>query len=188
MANKNQPNGFTPIRHLTGGTIRTQEMPLVKETSAAIFTGDLMLLNATGYVNVAAANTAAAIVGVFAGCSYTTQSGEYVFNNQWPAAQKTLGDGDAIAYVYADPNIVFAVQTSGTGALADNGKWIDMEDGGGSTSTGRSGQEANENATSTVVIRQLGLVKRAGNAWGTNAEIEVVIALHAHSADAGATI
>jgi len=188
MANTDGPNGFTPIRHLTGGTIRMEEMPLVKETAAAIYTGDLMLLNATGYVNVAGAATAAAIIGVFAGCKFTNPQGQIVYSRYWPAAQATLSDADAVAYVYSDPNIVFAVQTSGTGALADNGKWIDMEDGGGSTSTGQSGQEANENATSTVVLRQLGLVNKPGNAWGTNAEIEVTIALHARTAAAGAAV
>ena len=188
MANTDAPNGFTPIRHLTGGTIRMEEMPIVKETAAAIYSGDLLLANASGYVNVAAAGTTAAIVGVFAGCKYTNPQGQIVYSKYWPAAQATLNDADAVAYVYSDPNIVFSVQTSGTAAKADNGKWIDMEDGGGSTSTGRSGQEANENATSTIVLRQLGLVKRAGNDWGLNAEIEVTIALHARTAAAGATV
>ena len=188
MANDNFPNGFTPVRHLTGGTIRMEEMPIVKETAAAIFTGDLMLQNATGYVNVAGAATGAAIIGVFAGCRYRNATGKMIYNNQWPAAQATLGDEDAVAFVYSDPNIVFAVQCSGTGAKADNGKWIDMEDGIGSTTTGRSEQEANENATSTKVLRQIGLVKRTGNDWGVNAEIEVTIALHAYTAAAGATI
>ena len=188
MANADRPNGFTPIRHLTGGTIRMEEMPIVKETAAAIYSGDLCLLNATGYVNVAGAATGAAIIGVFGGCSYRNAAGEQIYSKYWPAAQATLNDEDAVAYIYSDPNIVFSVQTSGTAALADNGKWMDMEDGGGSTSTGRSAQEANENATSTVVLRQLGLVKKPDNAWGTNGEIEVTIALHARTAAAGAAV
>lgn len=187
MANADNPNGFTPIRHLSGGTIRMEELPIAKETAAAIFTGDLVELLATGYIKVALATTTQH-VGVFAGCQYTNAAGEIVYSKHWPAAQATLGDADAIGYVYSDPNIVYAIQTSGTGAFADNGKFMDLEATAGSTSTGRSAQEANENAVSINCIRQLGLVKKPSNAWGANAEIEVTIAIHAYAPAAGVTI
>jgi len=191
MANADRPSGFTPLRHLTGGTIRTTEMPIAKETAAAIYTGDLVTLLATGYISVGTASTVS-LAGVFAGCKFTNAQGEIKFSKYWPAAQATLGDADAVGYVYMDPNIIYSVQTSGTGAFADNGKWIDMEDSEGSTAiknnTGQSQQEANENATSAVVLRQLGLVPRADNAWGANADIEVIIALHAYATGAGVAI
>ena len=187
MANVDAPNGFTPVRHLTGGTIRMEEMPIASATAAGIFSGDFVTLLASGYISVGTASTVA-LLGAFAGCSYTAADGSRVFSKHWPAGTVTSGSADAIGYVYTDPDIVYAAQTSGTGAFADNGKWVDIEDAGGDTSTGRSNMEVNENAVAAVVVRQIGLVKKPDNAWGLNAEIEVIIALHAYTAGAGATV
>jgi hypothetical protein len=187
MANSDNPNGFTPIRHLTGGTIRMEEMPIATDTAAAIFSGDLVELLATGYIKVATAITTVH-AGVFAGCTYTDEAGVIHYSRYWPAAQATLGDADAVGYVYADPDIVFAAQTTGTALFADNGALLDLTATAGSTSTGRSRQEVNEAASTVDTFQQLGLVKRAGNAWGANAEIEVLIHLHANSRAAGAGV
>jgi len=187
MANVDAPNGFTPVRHLSGGTIRMEELPIAKETAAAIFSGDLVELLSTGYIKVATATTTQH-VGVFAGCSFTNASGEVVFSKHWPAAQATLADADAVGYVYADPNIVFGCQTAGTALFADNGGFFDLTATAGSTTTGRSAQEMNQAASSIDCLRQIGLVKRAGNAWGANAEVEVLIAIHAYAPAAGVTI
>ena len=188
MANADNPNGFTPIRHNTGGTIRMSEFAIATDQAAAIYSGDLVTLLGTGYVSVGTAATVA-IAGVFAGCKFVNEAGEVKYSKYWPAAQATLNNADAVAYVYADPNIIFSVQTSGTAAFSGNGLLMDMEDGGGSTTTGRSGQEANENATAGgTVLRQMGLVQKPDNAWGLNAEIEVMITLHAFTAEAGASI
>jgi len=187
MANADSPHGFTPIRHLTGGTIRMEEMPIDNETAAAIFSGDLVELLDTGYIKVATAITTVH-AGIFAGCSYTAPDGSIKYSRYWPAAQATLGDADAIGYVYADPDIVFSGQTAGTALFADNGALLDLTATAGSTSTGRSAQEINQAASTVDTFQQLGLVKRAGNAWGANAEIEVLIHLHANSRAAGAGV
>ena len=187
MANVDAPNGFTPVRHLTGGIIRMEEMPIASGTAAAIFSGDMVTLLATGYIKVAAA-TDANLLGAFAGCSYTAADGSKVFSKYWPAGTVTSGTADAVGYVYVDPNIVYAAQTSGTAAFADNGLFMDLEDTAGDTATGRSNQEINENASVDDFFRQLGLVKKTDNAWGLNAEIEVVINKHAYHTLAGADI
>jgi len=188
MPNVDNPNGFTPTRHLTGGTIRAEEMPIAKETAAAIFSGDLVELLATGFIKVGTATSAGAAIGVFAGCSFTAADGTPTFSRHWPAAQATLGDADAIGYVYSDPDIVFAAQTTGTALFADNGALLDMTATAGSTSTGQSAHEINQAASTVDQFRQLGLVKKADNAWGANAEIEVVIHKHARNAAAGVAV
>jgi len=188
MANVDAPNGFTPIRHLTGGIIRMEEMPIAKETAAAIFSGDIVMMVDTGYIKVGTATAAGEACGVFAGCKYTAPDGSVVYSKYWPAAQATLGDADAVGYVYSDPNIVFAAQTTGTAAFADNGAWLDLTATAGSTSTGRSAQEVNESASTVDQFRQLGLVNKPGNAWGANGEIEVVFALHIRLPAAGVAI
>jgi hypothetical protein len=187
MANVDAPNGFTPVRHLAGGIIRMEEMPIATDTSAAIFSGDVVTLGAGGYITVGLVGSTQ-LVGVFAGCKYTDEDGSIHYSKYWPAAQATLGDADAVGYVYTDPNIVFAAQTSGTAAFADNGSFQDLTATAGDTSTGRSRQEVDETTGTTNVFRQIGLVNKPGNTWGANAEIEVVIALHAYNQPAGVAV
>jgi len=188
MANVDSPNGFTPLRHMTGGTIRMEEMPIAKETAAAIFSGDVVMMVAAGHIKVGTATSGTAACGIFAGCKFTNAAGEVKYSKYWPAAQATLGDADAVGYVYADPNITFAVQTTGTGAFADNGALLDLTATAGSTNTGRSAMELNQAASSEDQFRQIGLVNKPGNAWGANAEVEVVFHEHIRLNAAGAAI
>ena len=74
MANVDAAFGARPVRHLTGGQIRTNEYKIASGTSSNIFTGDFVKLLATGYIDVAAAGNR--ILGVFAGCQYTASDGE----------------------------------------------------------------------------------------------------------------
>jgi len=188
MANLDAPNGFTPIRHLTGGTIRLEEIGIVSGEAAAIYSGDLVMQIAGGTIKVGTATAAGVAIGVFAGCKYTKTTGEIVYSKYWPAAQTTLGSADAVAYVYTDPQIVFAGQTAGTALFADNGALLDLTATAGSATTGRSAQEINQAASSVDQFRQIGLVNKPGNAWGANAEIEVLIHLHVRNPGAGVAI
>lgn len=188
MANADTPNGFTPVRHLSGGIIRTEELAIDNATAGAMFTGDLVEALSTGYIKIALATTTQH-AGVFAGCKWRDKTtGEWVYSPQWPASQATLSDEDAVGYVYADPNIVFSVQVEGTGAFTDNGSFFDMTATAGNTATGRSRQEMDATGTTYNVVRQLGLVKKPDNNWGANAEVEVMIAIHNYAAAAGVTI
>jgi len=188
MANQDNPRGFTAVRHLTGGTIRMGEYPIATDSANAIFNGDVVELLATGYVDVGD-DDSASFLGVFAGCQYTNEAGEIVFSKYWPAGQSTLGDGDAVAFVYDDPNIVFSAQCSGTPASTLVGALVDLDNGdAGSTSTGRSAQQIDEDASTDAFFRVIGLTKKPGNAWGEFAEVEVTINKHALNPAAGAAI
>lgn len=188
MANTDAPNGFTPVRHLSGGTIRMGEYPIATDSATAIFSGDTVELLATGYIDVGD-DDSTSFLGVFAGCEYTDEAGNIVFSKHWPAAQATLGDADAKAFVYDDPNIVFAAQCSGTPASTLVGALVDLDNtDAGSTSNGRSRQQVDEDASADDFFRVLGLVDKPGNAWGEFAEIEVLIHKHALGSAAGAAI
>jgi hypothetical protein len=187
MANSNNPNGFTPVRHLAGGIVRMKEYKIATDTAAAIFSGDMVELLTTGYVSVGTA-ASANFLGAFAGCQYTAESGEIVFSKYWPAAQATLGNADAVAFIYDDPNIVYAVQDSATAAFADNGGLFDLTATAGSTSNGRSNQEMDSAASADDFFRQLGLHEVEGNAWGADGVVEVIIHKHAYTDYAGVDI
>lgn len=188
MANQDNPRGFTAVRHLTGGTIRMNEYPIATDSANAIFNGDVVELLATGYVDVGD-DDSASFLGVFAGCKYTNEAGEIVFSKYWPAGQATLGDSDAVAFVYDDPNIVFSAQCSGTPASTLVGALVDLDNtDSGSTRTGRSAQQIDEDASADDFFRVIALSKKPGNAWGEFAEVEVTISKHALGAQAGAAI
>ena len=177
MANVDAAFGAKPVRHLTGGVIRANEWKIVKEYAANVFTGDFVKLAATGYIQVAAAGNR--LLGVFAGCKYTASNGEVIFKRYWPTGTATLSDGDVTAYVYDDPNIVWAIQSSGSADFADIGNLADIVAGAGSTSTGQSGFEINgTTGTGTAQLRILGLYNEPKNAYGTNGVLETVIWEH----------
>ena len=55
MANLDAPSGAKPLRHNSGGTIRSKEYKIASGSSTNIFTGDFVKLLNTGYIDVAAA-------------------------------------------------------------------------------------------------------------------------------------
>lgn len=179
MANVDAAFGAKPVRHLTGGTVRANEWKIIGDgtSSTAIFTGDFVKLLSTGYIDAAAAGNR--ILGVFAGCNYTNSSGEQVFSKYYPASTTTQNSGDITALVYDDPNIVWAVQSSGSADFADIGNLANHVAGAGSTTTGSSAHEIDgTTGTGTAGLRILGLYNEPKNAYGTNGVLEAVIWEH----------
>lgn len=178
MANSDNPNGFTPAYHLTGGTIRMTEMRIADDYGTAIFSGDLVKLVAGGTVEVCAAGESP--IGVFAGCNYTKDNGEVTFSTHW-AASTSVNGSYATAHVYNDPDIVYRAQFDGASGIADIGQLTDMvATHSGSTTNGRSSQEiSSSTGTSTATLRILDFVDSPDNdAASNNAEAYVQIAEH----------
>lgn len=169
MANADVARGFWPLRHLTGGTIRTSEYAIASTYGTNIFKGDVVKLVAGGGIELAAAGNR--FVGVFNGVSYTKSNGEKVFSQYWPASTTAT---EIKASVFDDPNIVFGVQSAGSTVEADIGNLGDHVAGTGSTTTGNSAHELN-GSTGTGVggFRVLGKIDAPDNAYGTNVNLEV---------------
>lgn len=168
MANLDKPTGFTPLRHLHGGTVRYEGgYTIASAYGTAIYSGDLVSLAATRAnkdIELTAAG-AALIIGVFAGCQYTAADGSVVWTPYWAASTATLGSADAEAFVYTDPAIVYDVQSDGVLPATVVGQFTDMiTTHGGSAVTGRSGQEINSAAESNDILQ----VKIIGLGRGTD--------------------
>lgn len=157
MANTDAPRGFSPVRHLHGGTIRYDDsFTIASAYGTSIFTGDLVSMAATraGRDIELTADGAAEIIGVFAGCQYTASDGSVVFSPYWPASTVTSGSVDAIAYVYTDPAIVYEVQSDGILAATAVGQFVDMvSTHAGSTVTGRSGEEIAASTAANTILQ-----------------------------------
>lgn len=178
MANADAPQGFVPLRHLSGGSMsRNEAYTIASAYNTDIFTGDPVKLVAAGSIEQAAAGNR--ILGVFAGCEYTDAAGNVVFSKYWPADTVAT---NIKAYVYDDPNIVFEIQSAGTPAATNVGNLADHEVGTGSTSTGRSGAELSGTmGTGAAGFRILGIVERPDNSYAANANVEVMIYEHEFS-------
>lgn len=176
MSNANAPAGLIPVRHMTGGAIRTNEYSIASEYNTDIFTGDVVEMTGTGKNVAKAAAENVDNIGVFVGCRYKNAQGEQIFSRYWPASTVAT---DVVALVVDDPNVVFEVQCD-TLAAADIGALCDWNVGTGNKKTGRSGLYAVASVTGTTDkgLRLMQLVGKPDNAFGTYAKAEVTFAEH----------
>jgi len=72
MANKDAAFGFKPVRHLTGGQIRTEEYAIAANHGTNIFSGNVVEAQAAGGIENAAAGDTQQL-GVFGGVSTLIQ-------------------------------------------------------------------------------------------------------------------
>lgn len=178
MANSNTPYGLRPVRHMTGGEIRTNAYVIDPTYTTAIFNGDPVEGVAGGGIELAEAGNVDNI-GVFAGCDYTDSTGAKQFSPFWPGTASCTG---ITAYVYDDPNIIFAIQTDATGAVAaDVHNGADWEYVAGSTATGLSAVNLDISAgmaTTGKSLRILRVVDSPDNEEGAYADVEVIFNEH----------
>jgi|TARA_R100001132_G_scaffold21456_1_gene19183 hypothetical protein len=160
MANKDAAFGFRPVRHLSGGEIRTNEYKIAANYDTSIFQGSPVLAVTAGGIEVAAAGNV--VLGVFGGCFFTDPTtSKPTFSNHYPASTNA---SDIVAFVYDDPRIVFEVQHDGTGTAAMNFGGFDLVGTSGSTTTGRSSGELDTSSVTTSgQFKQIGISKDPNN-------------------------
>ena len=173
-------HGFKPLRHLTGGQIRTSDYLIAIAYDTSIFTGDPVKLVAGGGIELAAAGNT--ILGIFQGVSWTASDGEVKFSRYWPGAQS--GATNVSALVIDDPYVTYSVFDDGDSdylTIADVGFSADHVAGSGSTVTGISAvkldtSDASNSQAGFKIIRK---VERPGNDFGTangsQVEVEVMV-------------
>ena len=160
MANQDAPFGFRPVRHLSGGQIRTNEYKIAANYGTSLFQGQALIAVNDG--TVAAGTTSGVVVGIFGGCFFThPTTGKPTFSNHYPASTNA---SDIVAQVYDDPRIVFEVQHDGTGTAAMNFGGFDFVGKSGSTTTGRStGELDTTSVTTSGQFKQIGISKDPNN-------------------------
>lgn len=177
------PYGFKPVSLLGGQAYvgSTRMYPVDTANGTAIYTGDVVILQAAGTVTkLVATDTATLIVGVFAGCSYTnTNTNQKVFSQYCP----TTPPADIQAYIVDDPDVVFKVAVCTAGAVTLNGLTqaavgarAPVVLNAGSTATGNSKFAVNAavDQTTTLPIKIIGMVPETVNASGSSTEVLVI--------------
>ena len=146
MANQDAAFGFRPARHLTGGQIRTEEANIANNYDTAIYTGQVVEAVTAGGVEAATVGDVQQ-AGVFGGVFYTDPTtSKPTWKAYYPASTAAA---DIVASVYADPEIVYEAQHSGTGTAAMNNSGMDFAGVAGSTITGQSTSELDTSNSGT---------------------------------------
>ena len=161
MANSNAPFGLRPVGKL-GSNINnegTSKYQIVSGETDVVMKGDLVKLEASGYITKSGDGDAVAAIGVFNGCFYqdpTTQ--KPTWSNYYPGSI-TVTQGTIDAYVYDDPDTLFEIQANGIIAQDKVGRNADIVYAAGSTINGQSKTEMNSTVSGAGVAAQLRIVR-----------------------------
>src|SRR5882672_7095521 len=126
MANTFAPFGFRSFGAQEGAapTMGLTRRYLASSDTSLYFTGDVVMLSTTipGFISlpssgtVAGSTSAAAILGIFAGCEFFSPTvGRVVWSSFFPG--NTTSSSPCNAYIIEDPNQLFLVQCTTTSVL-----------------------------------------------------------------------
>ncbi len=164
MANQDAAFGFRAVRHLSGGTPRTEEYLIASGYTGVIYTGSPVAAVAGGQVELGAVG-AVQMLGAFNGCFYTDPT---TSKPTWKAYYPgSITASDIVANVYADPQIIYEGQHDDTATVANNNNANHDHVGtGGSTINGQSSAEIDTSTyttTATGNFNQIGVSKDPEN-------------------------
>lgn len=168
MSNTNSPYGLRAV-NLVGGLpyAGSTRQFLIDPAGYAsnIFNGQIVAVNANGYLNIVTATGAdaggnvfpAGTIGVFVGCEFTNAQGQRMFSQYYPSGTT----GDVRAYVIDDDRVVFQAQMDGQVTQAALGANTFMaaaqSSSTGSTQNGNSNSAVESTAvTTTAAFRIVG--------------------------------
>lgn len=166
MANTNSPYGLRFIGLMgappTNAALMERRNGILSTNTTAIYTGDLIMQSANGYLYQWTATTPGyRCAGVFAGCRYASNSQQTVVPQKyWPGTDAASGSvlAQFVPGALSAPAL-FVIQTDSTGvALADIGMNFDIAVGTGSATTGFSGSYLDVSSVTTATTAPLRLI------------------------------
>ena len=189
------PYGLKPINSIDGkpyaGAFR--QIPVAASFGTAIFSGDTVQIDSTGYLILSTTTNSGTIVGVCVGGSYVNSSGQTVEGQYLPASISTTAN-PAYAYVVDDQQALFkvAVVSSGT-TMSSAGRTVVGTNlalvlNAGSTTTGNSAFAVTltgAGTTATIPIRVIDVVPETATAADTYTELLVKINTHQYNNTTG---
>ena len=189
------PYGLEPVNRIDGmpyaGAIR--QIPVAASFATAVFNGDTVQIDSTGYLVLSTTTNSGTIVGVCVGGQYVNSNGQTVQSQYIPASISTSSNY-AYAYVVDDQQVLFKVAvvtsgtTMGTAARADVGSNVALVLNAGSTTTGNSAFAVTltgAGTTSTIPIRVIDVVPETATAADTYTELLVKINTHQYNNTTG---
>jgi hypothetical protein len=189
------PYGLKPVNSIDGkpyaGAIR--QIPVAASFGTAIFFGDTVQIDSTGYLILSTTTNSGTIVGVCVGGQYVNSNGQTVQGQYIPASISTATNY-AYAYVVDDQQALFkvAVVSSGT-TMSSAGRTVVGTNlalvlNAGNTSTGNSAFAVTltgAGTTATIPIRVIDVVPETATAADTYTELLVKINTHQYNNTTG---
>ena len=189
------PYGLKPINRIDGlpyaGAFR--QIPVAASFATAIFFGDTVQIDSTGYLVLSTTTNSGTIVGVCVGGQYVNSSGQTVQGQYIPAAIST-STNYALAYVIDDPMALFKVAVVSSGTTMSSagrtavGSNVALVLNAGSTTTGDSAYAVTltgAGTTATIPIRVIDVVPETATAADTYTELLVKINTHQYNSTTG---
>lgn len=162
----NAPNGLVPVNTGNGNTWngQTTAYPITATYNTALFTGDTVTLGTAGTVIASVASQA--VLGVFAGCEYITNSNKYTIRYPyWPGNPGVVSGTQPVAYVIDDPRVRFTVQEASAAGASGTpltqavvGNNADIVLSTGNTANGQSRAFLNNASTATTLLGNVKIV------------------------------
>lgn len=189
------PYGLKPINSIDGkpyaGAFR--QIPVAASFGTAIFFGDTVQIDSTGYLILSTSTNAGTIVGVCVGGQYVNSSGQTVQGQYLPASISTSSNL-AYAYVVDDQQALFKVAVVSSGTTMSSagrtvvGTNVALVLNAGSTTTGDSAYGVTltgAGTTATIPIRVIDVVPETATAADTYTELLVKINAHQYNNTTG---
>lgn len=182
------PYGLKPVNRIDGmayaGAVR--QIPIAAGYATAIFFGDTVKLDTSGYLVADTGTNNATPCGVLVGCEYVNTSGQKVQGQYYPASTST-STNYAKAYVIDDPMVAFKVAVVSSGTTMSTvgravvGANMALVQNAGTTTTGDSNVavlSSSAATTNTLPVRVIDVV--AETATGADAYAEVIVKINTH--------
>ena len=180
MATTAAPYGLRPINRIDGmpyAGATSQFLINPAGTGTNLFYGQVVLINAAGYIALSTTDgsdittnnlggSSIGAIGVFVGASYINAQGQQIYGQYYPSGTT----GVVTAYVITDPFVTFQAQLSGSGAqtvLGTNTFFTAVQSTStGSTSTGNSTSSLTATVqTTAAAFRIVGFASTPGDAY-----------------------
>lgn len=189
--NVNYPFGLIPLKNPSGTQrINSYNAYTIGVNSSgtlatAIPYGAVVKKTGSGNDITAAADGTTATLGVFLGCTYQDQTGNFIRSKNWVASTATLNNAGAKADVADDPKQIFLARMSGALVAADIGQFAGMTVGA-ADGNGRSTTSVNSSdITGTAdVFKIVGLYEDGQNAFGNYSLVKVMLGIHEYNGPA----
>lgn len=177
MSSSKSLSGFHPSRKRgsSANSTGTTRYRIAQNNSAAMFTGDLLKMD-SGYVTPITATTDYAI-GVLTGVQYVDKTSKQPVFARYIAASVSSDDSLTYALVDDDPDSTYVIQADASLTIGDLALNFDVTLGSGSTLTGNSGfgVKAASRATTTAMVRPIGVYEEPSNTFDAFPKVEVRI-------------
>lgn len=169
MANRDNPQGFVPVRMLTGHPVPTMDFAVDADEATNLFVGDLITAEADGKCNPAAANDGGAVLGAVVAIYDSNGIPAGHPSSAISTKYKPASTAAIVTVALGLPGALFRCQSDSGTNVAETERFATANHvaGAGDTTTAVSKHELDADDIGTgLQLRIVDKVDEPGNDWG----------------------